>query len=100
LIDGAGEERRAHAHGAGFTGSVERAASKGGAPVVDEATAYRSRLAMRGWVAVRPSKIAPARKHLSVAHNPAPNGKSACRPSFRAMRMDRSSSADASVAAT
>jgi len=37
--------------------------------VVDEAAAYCRYLAMCGWVAVRPSEIAPAREDLSVAHN-------------------------------
>jgi hypothetical protein len=37
--------------------------------VVEEAAAYRRHLAMRGWVAVRPSKIAPACKDLSVWHS-------------------------------
>jgi hypothetical protein len=37
--------------------------------VVGDAAVYRRHLAMPGWVAVRPSKIAPARKDLSVAHN-------------------------------
>jgi hypothetical protein len=37
--------------------------------VVDEAAAYRRHLAMRGWVAVRPSKIAAARKDLSITHD-------------------------------
>jgi hypothetical protein len=37
--------------------------------MVGEATAYRRHLAMCGWVAVRPSKIAPSCKDLSIAHN-------------------------------
>ena len=37
--------------------------------MIDEAAVYRRHLAMRGWIAVRPSKVAPACKDLSVAHN-------------------------------
>ena len=37
--------------------------------MVDEAAANRHHFAMRGRVAVRPPKIAPACKDLPVAHN-------------------------------
>jgi hypothetical protein len=37
--------------------------------MVGDAAAYRRHLAVRSWVVVRPSKIAPTRKDLSVAHN-------------------------------
>ena len=37
--------------------------------MVGEAAVYRRHFAVRSWVVIRPSKIAPTREDLSVAHN-------------------------------
>jgi hypothetical protein len=37
--------------------------------MVGEAAVYRRHLTVRSWVVIRPSKIAPTREDLSVAHN-------------------------------
>jgi hypothetical protein len=39
------------------------------AHVLAAAAVYRRHLAVRSWVVIRPSKIAPTREDLSVAHN-------------------------------